>query len=351
MHDQPVKAPQARPGPPSAVTAPAMRKGGGIQRQLRGATYAEGEALLAPVQREGEPGKGKPAKSGAGAASTSAPPKASEPTPSAEVSAPSAVSSGPAGAGAAADKVADTSAASPSVAPAPASGLSVWRREMKRLSRTIPGELIDAKKVHSRDEWDTFTTDLFMSERGALEADGFGVEATTADIAAKAAEREAMLRVAALKETQRIKAGAVPTKGNFWNLLGWTLPGKAWDLRQLAVLPSGRKCHLTASGDSIIAPSTAAASEVDIMYKSPEAVFDALFTRGIAVGARVHVTRELGSAPSNHIYLGNVNGAGAAVGDGWFEGDAATMKQHLAAFRADAIRRIGEAQLSGWSAG
>ncbi|MFO0745508.1 MAG: hypothetical protein U1F43_07530 [Myxococcota bacterium] len=59
---------------------------------------------------------------------------------------------------------------------------------------------------------------------------------------------------------------------------------------------------------------------------------------GVPVDKRVHVTRMVPPNTRDHVFLGDVNGAGAAVGNHGFDGDAATMKAHLVQFRATSSR-------------
>ena len=69
---------------------------------------------------------------------------------------------------------------------------------------------------------------------------------------------------------------------------------------------------------------------------------------GVPVDKRVHVTRMVPPNTRDHVFLGDVNGAGAAVGNHGFDGDAATMKVHLVQFRADVIALLVAAQNKGW---
>ncbi len=395
---------------PSKSVPPAKARGeqasGGadaIQRKLRGATFAEGEAMLAPARgdasAEGHSGAGgakgvqmrgkrrgnKVAASGAGTAAVGGQAAASmasevEPatdtpasevapatdTPASEVApatdtpasevAPASTSGGAVSSGGGASQQASASTTSgattaPSPGPQPAAaGRSAWRNELKRLVGTLPADTTDPKKVQGKGKWSDFAATHFAQDEAALAAGGFDLAETQADIAAKASAREAAFKIAALKEAQRIKGGQLPIKAQFWQKMGWGIRGKEWDMKRLAALPSGKHCHLTASGDSIVAPQTAAATDPDLLYRSPDAIFATLFM-AVDIASRVHVTRELPGQTGNHVYLGDANGAGAPVADDWFGGDAQTMKQHLAAFRTDAIARIAAAQAGGWVAG
>lgn len=235
-------------------------------------------------------------------------------------------------------------------APKPNLGRNAWSAEIRRLVNTLPADITDHKKVQSKAKWQDFARGLFKASSDVLEAGGFDPTATAADIATHATKREADLKVAALKETQRIKGGQTPVKAAFWKEMGWDIKGKEWDMKQLGRTPNGNKWHITASGDSILAPSTLQQTDADFLFKGADTIFDALFM-AVPAQNRVHVTRENTGAASNHVYLGGVNGAGTAVDDSWFQGDAATMKGELASFRTDAIARITSAQNKGWKLG
>lgn len=224
-------------------------------------------------------------------------------------------------------------------------GKKAWTSECKRLIDMIPAKLTDHRTVLSKVKWRGQLETVFADDIADFTEASWAKDMVVTDIATNAGARASTWMDHVWKTVGELKGKNVPTKGELWSFLGWQIKGQEWDMKHVAAGPSGTPLHITASGNSIPAPSTIVGGDPEILQKDPASLYQALF-ESAAVQARVHVTRE--SQPKKHLFIGNVNGDGRAIGDTEWGGDAATMKGHLATFRSNAIAKLTDAKVRGW---
>ncbi len=225
-------------------------------------------------------------------------------------------------------------------------GKSAWNGEVKRLIDMIPTKLTDHKTVLGRGKWrDRLEKTVFADDIASFTEAGWAKDTVTQDITTNAGARASTWMDYVWKTVADLKGRNVPTKGQLWSFLGWQIKGQEWDMKHVAAGPTGTRLHITASGNSIPAPSTLVGTDPEILEKDPALIYQSFF-ESVDVVSRVHVTRE--SQPKKHLFIGGVNGLGMAIGDSDWGGDAATMKTHLANFKSNVIAKLTEAKLLGW---